>query len=200
MYTYRIEQALRAVTILHKDQVRKGTVPIPYISHLFSVAFIAAEYSHDEDVIIAALLHDTLEDTDYTAKELEEDFGGRVREIVESLSEPKTEESRTLTWKERKIQYAKTLKKGNEEALIVAAADKIHNMRAVVEEYYDDHSRFLADFEGSLDDRILMYEEISTVFNRNLKSPIVKEFNHVFEEYKNFINDVKKVKEQKERF
>jgi GTP pyrophosphokinase len=200
MYSYRIEQALRAVTILHKDQVRKGTMPIPYISHLFAVTMIAAEYSQDEDVIIGALLHDTLEDTDYTADELQQDFGGKVREIVESLSEPHGPEHKDTSWKERKLAYARTLRKAGEEALIIAAADKIHNMRAVVEEYYDDHSRFTSDFEGSLEDRVLMYEEVSTTLNKGLKNAIIKEFNHVFSEYKNFINDVKKSKEAKDRF
>ncbi|MFM2381795.1 MAG: hypothetical protein RLZZ76_562 [Candidatus Parcubacteria bacterium] len=199
MYSYRIEQALRAATILHKDQVRKGTMPIPYVSHLFAVAMIASEYTKDEDVMIAALLHDTLEDTDYTAAELQEDFGGKVREIVESLSEPKAAEG-SATWKERKIAYAKSLRNASEEALIIAAADKIHNMRAIVEEYFDDHSRFTSDFEGSLEDRVLMYQEISNTLNRSLKNAIIGEFNHVFAEYKNFITDVKKSKEAKERF
>ena len=82
MYSYRIEQALRAITILHKDQVRKGAMSIPYISHLFAVALIVSEYTKDEDTLIGALLHDTLEDTDYTGEELEQDFGGKVREKV----------------------------------------------------------------------------------------------------------------------
>ncbi len=200
MYSYRIEQALRAATILHKDQVRKGFIPIPYVSHLFAVALLVNDYTHDEDVLIATLLHDTLEDTDYTVEELQEDFGGKVREIVESLSEPKDDEFQKLSWKDRKIQYAKSLRNASQEALIIAAADKIHNMRAIVEEYYDDHARFMADFQGSLEDRMLMYQDISNALNRSLKNAIITEFNHVFEEYKNFIIDVKKTKEQNERF
>jgi (p)ppGpp synthase/HD superfamily hydrolase len=200
MYTYRIEQALRAITILHKDQVRKGSQPIPYVSHLFAVAMIAADYTQDEDTIITALLHDTLEDTDYTGAELQEDFGGTVREMVEALSEDQGGTQGSIPWKERKIAYAKSLRKAPEGALIVAAADKIHNMRCIVEEYYDDHSRFLADFDGTLEDRVLMYEEISNALNRGLKSDILAEFNHVFTEYKNFIADVKRTKEEKERF
>jgi len=197
MYSYRIEQALRAATILHKDQVRKGSIPMPYVSHLFAVALIVIDYTDNEDVVVAALLHDTLEDTDYTAKELQEDFGGKVREIVESLSEPPTERDTNQTWLEQKKQYAKQLKKASADALLIAAADKIHNMRAIVEEYFDDHNRFMAEFRGSLEDRVLMYQEISTLLNRQLKSDILHEFNHVFEEYKNFVTDVKKTKDDK---
>lgn len=200
MYSYRIEQALRAITILHKNQVRKGSMPIPYTSHLFAVALIVSEYSKDEDVLITALLHDTLEDTDYTAAELQEDFGGKVREMVESLSEPYGVEHAELGWKDKKIAYAKNLRKASEEALVVAAADKIHNMRAAIEEYYEEHSRFLNDFGGSLEDRLIVYEEISITLNKSLKNGIIEEFNHVFSEYKKFISDVKKTKEAKEQF
>lgn len=200
MYSYRIEQALRAATILHKDQVRKGTIPIPYVSHLFAVTMIVADYTDNEDVIISSLLHDTLEDTDYTPQELQDDFGGTVREIVEAVTEPAGDQSAALSWKEKKQHYGKLLRKAPPEALIIAAADKIHNMRSIVEEYYDDHVRFMADFGGNIEDRVLMYQDISNAINRGLKNDIIHEFNHVFEEYKNFIVNVKRTKEERERF
>ena len=105
MYSYRIEQALKAASILHKDQVRKGIVPIPYVSHLYAVAMIAADYTDSEEVIVSALLHDTLEDTDYTPAELGEDFGEKVKNIVAHI--PK---GSVLTYK----QVAQ--KAGNEKA------------------------------------------------------------------------------------
>ena len=71
-YSYAIEQAIRAASVLHKDQIRKGSVPYPYVTHLFAVAMIVSDYTSDEDTIVAALLHDTLEDTDYTEEELED--------------------------------------------------------------------------------------------------------------------------------
>jgi len=200
MYSYRIEQALRAATILHKDQIRKGSVPMPYVSHLFAVAIIAIDYTKDEDVLIGALLHDTLEDTDYTPEELEADFGGKVREIVEALTEPQDTETKKYTWKETKAQYSKQLRKAPQESLIIAAADKIHNMRAIVEEYYDDHPRFMQEFGGSLEDRLALYQDIANALNRSLKSDILNEFNHVFTEYKNFIENVKKTKEHSNEF
>lgn len=195
MYTYRIELAIKAASILHKNQVRKGTMPVPYVSHLFAVTMIAGDYTDDEDVLVAAMLHDTLEDTDYTSAELQEDFGGRVREIVEGVTEPQDSKTKQYTWRERKDHYSKHLKAAPEESLIISAADKIHNMRTIVEEYFDDHHRFTADFGGSLDERIIIYQDIANILNRRLKNPIITEFNHVFTEYKNFIADVKKSKE-----
>lgn len=191
-YSYRIEQAIRAAAILHKDQVRKGEVPYPYVTHTFAVAMIVADYTEKEDVIIAALLHDTLEDTDYVETELNEDFGPTVLEIVRSITRQVGEDE---TWLGVKKKYVKQLKEASKDALLVAAADKIHNMRSMVESYYDDHERLIADFGDSMNDRIMMYQEISNVFNRNLDSGILSEFNHVFEEFKTFITEVERGRE-----
>jgi len=96
--------------------------------------------------------------------------------------------------------YAKHLRRAPKESLLIAAADKIHNMRSIVEEYYDDHVRFMSEFEGSLEDRVMMYQDIANAINRGLDNEIIKEFNHVFEEYKNFVTNVKKTKEAREQF
>ncbi len=191
-YSYAIEQAIRAASVLHKDQVRKGSVPYPYVTHLFAVATIVSDYTDDEDTIVAALLHDTLEDTDYTEKELEDDFGGQVKEIVTALTEPKIEDRDRKSVDAQKKQYLKQIKSASERALIVVAADKIHNMRSIVEEYYDDHSSFLSHFGPHIEDRLLNYQEISNTLNRGLKNNILAEFNSVFTEYKNFLHDVEK--------
>jgi (p)ppGpp synthase/HD superfamily hydrolase len=190
-YSYAIEQAIRAATVLHKNQVRKGSVPYPYIIHPFAVAMIASDYTTDENTIVAALLHDTLEDTDYTLKELEDDFGGEVREIVHSITGPSTRND-PRDFSEQKKEYLKRIKNASEKALIIVAADKIHNMRSAVEEYYENHPAFIADFGPQIQERLLTYQEISNTLNRKLKNGILAEFNSVFAEYKNFLHDVEK--------
>lgn len=194
-YSFAIEQAIRAAAVLHKDQIRKGSVPYPYITHLFAVAMIVSDYTDDEDTIVAALLHDTVEDTDYGEKELQEDFGGRVKDIVLSISEPPRDPESRTGWGDQKKQYIKQLRTASERALLVVAADKIHNMRSIVEEYHDDHTAFVSDFGSALDDRLLYYQEISNILNSRLKNQILSEFNAVFKEYKNFIHHVKKTQE-----
>lgn len=193
LYSYRIEQAIRAAAVLHKDQMRKGLAELPYVTHLYAVAMIVADYTDDEDTIIAALLHDTLEDTGYTQKELRDDFGSDVERLVLNVSEhidgPSTKKK---AWKERKEDYIAKLDKAGEHSLIISAADKIHNMRSTIEDYYDRRERFLKDFDGSPSDRVLMYQEISNVLNRRLQNDITHEFNHVFDEYKKFIANVQK--------
>ncbi len=196
MYSYRIEQAIRAAAVLHYDQERKGSVPLPYITHLMSVASILTDYTHDEDVYIAALLHDTLEDTDYTLEELKEDFGERVGTIVDTLTEKKMLGDKKLSWLEQKKEYASALKRGPKEAVMIAAADKAHNFRCMVEEYYDDHLRFMQDFGKRLDERVEAYQTIANVINNRLEGPLLNEFNHVFESFKEFLYVVKKGQER----
>lgn len=197
MYSYRVEQAIRAASVLHKDQTRRGSMPFPFMTHLMATAFTLIDYTTDEDVIVAALLHDTLEDTDYTLEELREDFGGRVGDIVETLTEPKSSPEHRVTWKDRKLTYARQLKKGSQEALLIAAADKIHNFRTTVEDYADSHDRFYQDFGKNFDERLEVYQQIANVINAKLHNPILAEFNHVFEAYREFLLDVKRVHENR---
>ena len=186
MYSFRIEQAIRAASILHKNHVRKGSAPYPYISHLFAVACIVSDYTTDEDIIIAGLLHDTLEDTDYTESELETDFGPRVRSIVENVSE-RTDPKDPRPWQERKDGLIELLYRAPEESLIVAAADTIHNLRSIVEEYQGSFVKYSNDFNGTLEGRTQLYQKKSDIFNSNLRNPIVHEFNHVLKEYELFV-------------
>ncbi len=195
MYSYRIEQAIRAASVLHKDQLRKGSMPFPYITHLMATAFTLLDYTKNEDVIIAALLHDSIEDTDYTIDELQEDFGGKVREIVEAVTEPKRDGEKKLTWREQKMTYVRQLKKAPKEALLVAAADKIHNFRTIVEDYTDSYDRYVQDFGKNFDDRLEVYQEIHDIINSRLDSPIKDEFNHVFAEFKEFLYRIKDIDE-----
>lgn len=196
MYSYRLEQAIRAAAVLHRNQVRKGDTPLPYITHLSAVAWLVSDYTDDEDTIISAWLHDTIEDTDYTPEELETDFGEEIRKIVETVSEPKFKGDKELTWKERKAAYLDQLKKGPKAALMVSAADKIHNLRCMVEQYYDNHKGFVDDFGGNLEERVWQYQELANVLNRQLQNDILAEFNHVYSEYKNFLSNVKKTQKQ----
>lgn len=200
MYSYRIEQAIRAAAVLHKDQLRKGSMPFPYITHLTAVAMTLLDYTDDEDVVIAAFLHDTLEDTDYTVDELEEDFGGRVRELVETVSEPLSTPEAKLTWSEKKAAYAKQLKKGPKDAALIAAVDKMHNFRTMVEDYIDAPERFIQDFGSNFDERLEVYQNIANVINSRLDGPVLAEFNHVFDEYRNFLNTLKTAEENKYNF
>lgn len=192
MYTYKVEQAIKAAAILHQDQLRRGADQLPYITHLMAVLLILRDYTTDENTLVAALLHDTLEDTDYTIEELEEDFGKEVANLVKTVTEPNAQTDKKMSWLENKKLYAKQVRKGPIEAVMICAADKTHNFRCFVEEYYTDHNRFLQDFGTDLGARLEGYQTIANAINSRLTDGIVHEFNNTFSAFKEFLFDVEK--------
>ncbi len=185
-YSDRIEKAICVIGEFHKGQKRKGSVQLPYITHLFSVALIVSNYTNDEDIIIAALLHDTLEDTEYTEEKMLKDFGAKVRNIVVGVTEPKNAKS----WGKRKKGYITGLKSAPTESLLVASADKIHNFASILIGYKEVPSSFLKEFSGTVETRIEFYEEIIEIIKSKLKSPIVKKLEKVFSDYKFFLRKI----------
>ena len=127
MLSDRLERAIRLCLRAHAGQVRKADPGVPYASHPIHVAFLVREAGADEETVIAALLHDLLEDTDVTFEELEEAFGQRVARIVSELSEDKS-----LRWEQRKSRMVEHLRVASPEAKLVAAADKAHNLETLV--------------------------------------------------------------------
>ena len=91
-----IHKAIEFAAIRHKDQKRKGT-ELPYIVHPMEVMQILTENGCDEIVIVAGILHDTIEDTETTYDDILENFGKEIADIVASESEDKSK-----SWKERK--------------------------------------------------------------------------------------------------
>ncbi len=121
--TPKIINAINLATRLHSGHIRKDEHNTPYISHLFAVAMFLASVTDDEDIIVAGLMHDALEDVaDYEYENLEADCGKRVADIVAGVTENKI-----LPYKDRKILYLENLKTGSLESLMVSVADKLHN-------------------------------------------------------------------------
>lgn len=125
-----IDRAVRFATLAHRGQVRKGTLR-PYIVHPVEVADIVASLTEDEEVISAAVLHDTVEDCEtVTIEILEELFGQRVAEIVNHETEDKSK-----SWMERKGTTIEQLKTAPIEVQMVALGDKLSNMRDINRDY-----------------------------------------------------------------
>lgn len=112
----------------HRDQRRKDEEASPYINHPISVALLLAEIGGvtDADVLAAAILHDTLEDTDTTAEELEAVFGVRIRKLVEEVTDDKTLPKNAR--KQRQIDHAEHL---SPDAVLIKLGDKITNVADV---------------------------------------------------------------------
>ncbi len=134
--TDRFDRALLYATHVHGGQVRKGT-STPYVAHLLAVAATVLEYGGDEDLAIAALLHDSVEDQGGKARleDVRNRFGERVARIVEACSDSLADTAkgeRKAHWQERKEAYIAHLQQADEDILRVSLADKVHNARAIL--------------------------------------------------------------------
>lgn len=138
-HTPQIKKAIQFAARKHHGHMRAETEPLPYITHLFSVALLAAEDGAHDDVVTAALLHDTLEDTETTREEIAREFNERVASLVEAVTEPKDSD-----WKGRKQAYLAKLETADAEAVVIAAADKIDNIESKLEALEKEGSALLS--------------------------------------------------------
>ena len=137
LLTDRYSAAVERARMLHADDLRKGTA-IPYLSHLLSVSALALEHGATEDQAIAAVLHDAAEDHGGQAviDELRVQFGDVVADIVAACSDSLVEDPNAKApWWDRKRAYLAHLAHMPEEAVLVSAADKLHNARAILADY-----------------------------------------------------------------
>lgn len=125
-----VDKALEFAARAHHGQFRKGTKR-PYIVHPVEVADIVATMTKDEEVICAAVLHDTIEDcADVTEELLKTEFGERVAWMVAQESEDKSR-----SWVERKGATIQHLKTASLEVKMIGLADKLSNMRDIDRDY-----------------------------------------------------------------
>ena len=125
-----IDRAIAFATQAHKGQFRKGTTR-PFILHPLEVGKIVASMTEDEEVISAAILHDTIEDcVGITEEILGQEFSPRVASLVAQESEDKSK-----TWMERKSTTIAHLKVAPREIQMIGLADKLSNMRDIDRDY-----------------------------------------------------------------
>lgn len=124
-----IDKALHIASVAHEGQYRKNT-NIPYIAHPVAVGMILQKAGYRDEMVAAGILHDTVEDTDITMEDIEQEFGIEIARIVEGCSEP----DKSLSWEERKEHTIGFLKTASEEIRVVACADKLHNVRSIRED------------------------------------------------------------------
>jgi (p)ppGpp synthase/HD superfamily hydrolase len=138
-YSDRINHAFAFAAKHHDQQVRKGT-RLPYLTHPANVAVILTRYGCSEDIIVAGILHDVVEDCvreGMTRAMLEErigrKFGDAVLETVLAVTERKQDDDGIeLAWEDRKEDYLARLSLASEDARWVCAADKVHNANSIL--------------------------------------------------------------------
>jgi (p)ppGpp synthase/HD superfamily hydrolase len=151
----KIHNAIIFASIKHQNQKRKGT-NLPYIVHPMEVMQILTENGCNENVIVAGILHDTLEDTDTTPQEIEKEFGKEILAIVQSESEDKSK-----TWKERKQHTIDCLKTDSLETKLVCCADKLSNIRSMYVDFQNCGAELWKRFNASKEDIGWYYHSIA---------------------------------------
>ncbi len=125
-----IFHAIEFATKAHTGQFRKGT-KVPYIVHPLGVAKILIEAGCSESVVMAGILHDTVEDSSTSIDDIRRDFGEDVTRLVEGASEP----NKSDTWENRKQHTVDTLETAPMDAVYVSLADKLNNIRDIRADY-----------------------------------------------------------------
>ena len=165
---WRFDVALQFASGLHYKQARK-VVSIPYVAHLMGVCALVLEAGGDEDQAIAALLHDSVEDQGglATLETIRHLFGQRVAAAVESCSDSTVSDpTKKLPWRERKEKYLAHLRSANKDSLIVGAADKLHNARAVLTDYRQIGEQLWSRFTVPKQQQLWYYGALVEVFKQ----------------------------------
>jgi (p)ppGpp synthase/HD superfamily hydrolase len=188
-YSDRINHAFAFAAKHHDQQVRKGT-RLPYLTHPANVAVILTRYGCSEDVVVAGILHDVVEDCvrdgmtrDMLEERIGRKFGNSVLSTVLGVTERRTDDDGIdLSWEDRKEDYLQRLSLANEDALWVCAADKVHNANSILSDLRRTAfpetvwGRFSAGREGS----VRWYRRVADRLREiGFHAPIVDELEQV---------------------
>jgi (p)ppGpp synthase/HD superfamily hydrolase len=174
-YTVKIQKAIKFATKTHdlyQKQVRKGK-NIAYITHPLTAGIILALAGSVEDVIVAGILHDTIEDSiaekKVTVAMLTERFGSPVADLVLSV----TEIDKSLSWDERKHEALEQIKDYSRESLLIKSADIISNMSETLDDYLRYGEEVFARFSAPKEKVIAhQLKAIDIIVNRWPESPL----------------------------
>jgi len=181
----RFNLAFELASGLHHTQTRKGT-PVPYIGHLMAVCSLVLDAGGDEDQAIAALLHDAVEDQGglTTLATIRQLFGDRVADAVEACSDSTVSDpAQKPEWRNRKENYLAHLRNANADALIVGAADKLHNARTILTDYRQIGDALWSRFKVGKEQQLWYYGALVEALRRTAAPKVlVNELERVVNE------------------
>jgi (p)ppGpp synthase/HD superfamily hydrolase len=168
----RYTKAVCLAAEAHQGQFRKST-DIPYITHPVAVAGLVAKYGGDEDQQIAGLLHDVLEDAGPEFRPRVAAFGPRALVIVEACTDGVPDSSTGLKapWKERKESYLEHLRAESDDALLVSACDKLHNLEAILLDLTEMGHEVFDRFSAEREQVLWYYRSLLEIFDERRVTP-----------------------------
>ena len=178
----RFLRAFQFAAEKHTGQTRKAS-SIPYIAHLMGVASLVLEFGGDEDLAIAALLHDVVEDCGGAPmlEEVRRKFGSRVAKIVDGCTDSATEPK--PLWRPRKEAYIGHLKSADAETRLVSAADKLNNVRSILSDYREVGESIWDRFNGGREGTLWYYRALLEEFLRGEPSRLIRELELAVREF-----------------
>ena len=178
--TNRFVQALGYAAELHLHQRRKGKGQ-PYVGHLLGVAAIVIQHGGGEDEVIAALLHDAVEDQGGLPRlnEIRKKFGPHVARIVDGCTDSYEASREKRDWGERKRAYIEKVAYEPEDVRLVSAADKLANAREILADLRVEGESVFSRFSGRKDGTLWYYRALVNVFRKAGSSPLVEELDRV---------------------
>lgn len=178
-----MRKAVQFALEAHKGQVRKVN-GAPYVSHLFDVAEILLNAKASENLVIAGILHDIIEDTSFTDKDILALFPSQKGQAILHIILADNESDKSASWMERKtetITYAQN--SDDEEGLLLICADKISNLSSLVENMEICGEMVWKYFNSPKDKQIWYYESLFKVFEKKLAH-----YPHLICRYQNMLN------------
>lgn len=175
----RLETAFAYAKKIHSGQIRRKT-GMPRLAHLMVVAGTVLEHGGSEDDAIAGLLHDAVEDAGGAPQleEIRKRFGDDVARVVEGCTEP--ERNPKLEWKERKKAYVDQLMTGSSSVHLVAAADKLHNARALLRDYETQGEAVWKRYRGGKEGTLWYYRTLLDGFKQTGPQRLAEELERTF--------------------
>jgi len=170
-----IFDAIEFAAKAHSGQFRKGT-KIPYIVHPLGVAKILIEHDCPEEIVVAGILHDTVEDSTVTIDDIRQSFGEKVAWLVQAASEP----DKPDTWENRKRHTIEFLKTAPVDVLLVSLADKLDNIRAIRQDYEKLGDALWPRFHRPKDSQMWYYRALVDAFARRVKDGLDVSITKVF--------------------
>jgi (p)ppGpp synthase/HD superfamily hydrolase len=179
--TEKFVEALAYASEAHQSQKRKGT-DIPYVAHLLGVASIALEHGANEDEAVAALLHDAVEDAGGKPRleDIRRRFGQDVAKIVEGCTDADTIPK--PPWRERREAYLRHIAGASASVRLVSASDKLHNARAILNDYRKMGDELWSRFNGGKEGTLWYYRSLVQAFQRAEPNDLVNELDRVVTE------------------
>lgn len=185
VYTNKIQRAIKFAAKTHshyQDQRRKGK-RIPYITHPLTVGIILTRVNASEDVIVAGILHDTIEDSleekKVTPEMLTERFGKNVSDLVMSVSET----DKSLSWADRKKEAIEHIKDFSNDSVLVKSADIISNVSEMLDDYARYGEEVFERFKPSKADKMKsLFKAINVIIAQWDENPLIEDLKFLASE------------------